>query len=400
MFGGLGLFAKRPGPRATPLSAVDGLRAAVKASHAASNDAKADAKAREDIGRHVTTLKTMLFGSPTAGAAPTPPTEADVRELTAAACTNDLLELLARNLRPMAFETRKDAVQVFNNLLRRGIDGIPSSAAGNTGEGGVAGSSASGSRTMSPEATEDSATTVGDAGEVSASLTSLGTPGESATTVSQVAKNGGDLLTFLVSCYDDTDIALNSGTMLRECLRDETLAGLLLASDKFWTFFTLVEKNDFDVASDAFTSFKDILTHHQSAAAAFIVGNLDRFTTEYNGLLRSENYYTRRQSLKLLGEMLIVRANFMFMTPYINSPENLKLIMTLLLDNRKNIQFEAFHVFKVFVSNPYKTTDVEHILVKNKDRMIIYLTDFQTDRDDDQFQGERRAILGEIEALS
>ena len=40
------------------------------------------------------------------------------------------------------------------------------------------------------------------------------------------------------------------------------------------------------------------------------------------------------------------------MTRYIDDPENLKLIMTLLRDDRKTIQYEAFHVFKVFVVNP------------------------------------------------
>lgn len=400
MFGGLGLFTKRPEPRSTPASVVDGLRAAVRASQAAGDDAKAEAKARDELGRHVAALKTMLFGSPTAGAAPTPPVEADVVELTALACTTDLLVVLARNLRPMAFETRKDAVQVFNNLLRRGVDGIPKSPSIGREGGGEGGASTGGAAPMSPEAADDAATTVGDGGDGVSSPNPPGSPRESATTVGQVARDHRDLLSFLVGCYDDAEIALNSGAMLRECVRDESLARLLLGSDVFWMFFKLVEKNDFDVASDAFTSFKDLLTRHQSAAAAFIVGNLVRFTSEYNGLLRSENYYTRRQSLKLLGEMLIVRANYEFMTQYINSPENLKLVMRLLLDNRKNIQFEAFHVFKVFVSNPYKVLDVKHILVRNKGRMISYLTDFQIDRDDDQFQGERRGILDEIEALS
>lgn len=35
------------------------------------------------------------------------------------------------------------------------------------------------------------------------------------------------------------------------------------------------------------------------------------------------------------------------MTKYISKPENLKLMMNLLRDKSRNIQFEAFHVFKV-----------------------------------------------------
>jgi hypothetical protein len=61
----------------------------------------------------------------------------------------------------------------------------------------------------------------------------------------------------------------------------------------------------------------------------------------------SENYVVRRQSLKLLGELLLDRHNFNVMTRYISNPDNLKLMMNMLKEKSKNIQFEAFHVFKV-----------------------------------------------------
>lgn len=50
---------------------------------------------------------------------------------------------------------------------------------------------------------------------------------------------------------------------------------------------------------------------------------------------------------QLLGELLLDRHNFTVMTRYISKPENLKLMMNLLRDKSPNIQFEAFHVFKV-----------------------------------------------------
>ena len=50
---------------------------------------------------------------------------------------------------------------------------------------------------------------------------------------------------------------------------------------------------------------------------------------------------------QLLGELLLDRHNFTTMTRYISNPENLKLMMMMLRDPSRNIQFEAFHVFKV-----------------------------------------------------
>lgn len=57
--------------------------------------------------------------------------------------------------------------------------------------------------------------------------------------------------------------------------------------------------------------------------------------------------------------------------------EHLKLMMNLLRDTSANIQFEAFHVFKVFVANPKKPDTIAQILSNNRDKLIAYLRNFQ-----------------------
>lgn len=56
--------------------------------------------------------------------------------------------------------------------------------------------------------------------------------------------------------YEQQEIALNCGTMLRECIRYEALTKILLHSDNFYDFFKYVEVSTFDIASDAFATFK------------------------------------------------------------------------------------------------------------------------------------------------
>ncbi len=56
--------------------------------------------------------------------------------------------------------------------------------------------------------------------------------------------------------YEHQEIALNCGTMLRECARYEALAKILLYSEDFYNFFKFVEVSTFDIASDAFSTFK------------------------------------------------------------------------------------------------------------------------------------------------
>ena len=68
-----------------------------------------------------------------------------------------------------------------------------------------------------------------------------------------------------------------------------------------------------------------------------------KYSTLSASVLLDEFFIT----LQLLGELLLDRHNFNVMTKYIGNPENLKLMMIMLREKSKNIQFEAFHVFKV-----------------------------------------------------
>ena len=138
--------------------------------------------------------------------------------------------------------------------------------------------------------------------------------------------------------------------MLRECVRYEALAKILLQSEQFYEFFKYVEVSNFDIASDAYSTFKvilkyyflgmlcritllthftnslfwlflqDLLTRHKMLSAEFLEANYDNVFDQYQKLLNSENYVTRRQSLKLLGELLLDRHNYSVMTKYISSP--------------------------------------------------------------------------------
>jgi calcium binding protein 39 len=98
-----------------------------------------------------------------------------------------------------------------------------------------------------------------------------------------------------------------------------------------------------------------------------------------------------------LGEILLDRANYNVMLEYVDSPDHLKLTMNLLRDKSKNIQYEAFHVFKVrppvkrmscgqlirvqvFVANPKKSKAVQDILLKNREKLLIFLPKFHEER--------------------
>ncbi|KAM8873218.1 calcium-binding protein 39-like isoform 1-T1 [Synchiropus picturatus] len=296
-------------------------------------------KASDEVSKCLVSMKEILYGINDKE----PHTET-VAQLAQELYNSGLLIMLVENLHLIDFEAKKDVGHIFNNILRRQI-------------------------------------------------------GTRCPTVEYLCSHQEVIFTLLKG-YDTPQVALNCGLMLRECIRHEPLAKMILQSDRFYSFFHYVEMSTFDIASDAFATFKDLLTRHKVLVADFLEKNYDEVFAEYEKLLHSENYVTRRQSLKLLGELLLDRNNFTVMTRYISKPENLKLMMNLLRDKSPNIQFEAFHVFKVFVANPNKTQPISDILLKNQTKLIEFLSNFQKDRtDDEQFNDEKTYLIKQIRDL-
>ncbi|KAJ7376988.1 Calcium-binding protein 39-like [Desmophyllum pertusum] len=323
----------------SPVEMVKNIQESLQVLEKESSGGKKSDKALEDITKQLGAMKTVLYGSGDQG----PQTE-QVAQLAQEMYNHDLFIHLLRQLHRLDFECKKDVAQIFNNILRRQI-------------------------------------------------------GTRYPTVEYICKKE-EMLFMLVDGYETHEVALNCGIMLREIIRHEPLAKIILNDDKFYMFFEYVEMSTFDIASDAFTTFKELLTRHKITCAEFLEKGYDKFFGQYSKLLHSENYVTKRQSLKLLGELLLDRHNFTVMTRYISNPENLKLMMNMLKDKSRNIQFEAFHVFKVFVANPNKTPSIQDILVKNKDKLVEFLTNFHTDRtEDEQFNDEKVYLIKQIKEL-
>ena len=117
-------------------------------------------------------------------------------------------------------------------------------------------------------------------------------------------------------------------------------------------------------------------------------------------LVSSQNYVTKRQSIKLLSTLLLERQNYSLMTRFVESPVHLKTFMNLLRDQARMIQYESFHVFKIFVANPNKSAAVERILIVNKSKLLRFLPTFCDDRAEDvQFNDEKAYCVRMIDKL-
>ncbi|KIW23867.1 uncharacterized protein PV07_12035 [Cladophialophora immunda] len=332
-------------------------------------------KVEEDVAKHMSQMKLIVQGTPEVECSPE-----QVHQLVHCIIQEDILFELAKSIRLLPFEARKDAQIIFSHILRYKASSNNSSSQSGSSE---------------PSA------------------------------ISYLVLQRPEIIVELCRGYDYPQSAMPCGTILRQALAYDTIAAVILYDESqpgekavhlkdldvsrkqtgkgvFWKFFEWINKSSFEVSADAFTTFREILTKHKQLVSQYLATNYTLFFTQsYNPiLLLSPSYVTKRQSIKLLGELLLDRSNYIIMTQYVSSADHLKLTMTLLKDDRKMVQYEAFHVFKVFVANPNKSDEVKRILVKNRGRLLRFLPTFLEGRtDDDQFLDEKSFLLRQVEML-
>ncbi|KAH7081646.1 Mo25-like-domain-containing protein [Paraphoma chrysanthemicola] len=308
-------------------------------------------KGEEALAANLQQLKIRLQGTPDTEVDP-----ASVHEHLDEIIREDLLYVLAINMHRLPFESRKDAQVIFSTAFRYKAPGQNDPAV-----------------------------------------------------LSHIVTHRPQIIIALCRGYDRRESAMPCGGVLREALKHDAICALLLYDEPtedgspvdlgnvnpdlpssghgvFWKFFDWIDKGAFEVSADAFTTFRT---------------NFEVFFAKYNSMLiQSDSYVTKRQSIKLLGEILLDRANYNVMTQYVDSGEHLKIIMKLLRDDRKMINYEGFHVFKVFVANPNKSHAVQKILISNREKLLRFLPTFLEDRtEDEQFIDEKSFLIRQIEQM-
>lgn len=130
-------------------------------------------------------MKSLLFGD----GDPLPEVVAQLAQET---YSSDLLLALIQNISKLDFEARKDVAQIFNNLLRRQI----------------------GSRWPTVEYLASGGGSIQNGSAAAAGGT------------------GREVVFATLRGYEDEDVALNTGMILKEMVRHEALCEILLYSDE------------------------------------------------------------------------------------------------------------------------------------------------------------------------
>jgi calcium binding protein 39 len=193
------------------------------------------------------------------------------------------------------------------------------------------------------------------------------------------------LLAELVNGYQEPTAAHACGTILRQCIRQESLCDVLMHHECFNRFFEFVTSKTFELASDAFSTFALVLTYHKKLSAAFLLEHYDAFLVErWNDLLMCRTYVTKRQALKIIRDILTERTNFKVMMKYVTTEDCLQVMIALITGKSVAIKNDAFHVFKIFVLNPRKTEPIIALLCAKKPKLLAALQTLNANAETDK----------------
>ncbi len=99
------------------------------------------------------------------------------------------------------------------------------------------------------------------------------------------------IILILVEGYSNPELALLCGTMIRECIRYEDLTKSIIDSEQFWLFFDIfVHLPNFDVASDAFNTLRELLVKNKYIAAEFLESKYTQIFEKYEVSMRHPLY--------------------------------------------------------------------------------------------------------------
>jgi calcium binding protein 39 len=240
-------------------------------------------KASEQVNKYLAQMRLILYGDDAAE-----PDAMQVAELIDAAVAANLPLFLVRDMAKVGFEARKDIAAVLTSMLRRERQQRPP-----------------------PLAT--------------------------------YLHQHQEVPDTLLLGYNNPDLALTCGAILREMLRSEPLCSQFLADvSRVRRLFAAVELSNFDIASDAFATLRDVFTRHKGIVADF-------FEREYEELFEAQS----SQQVRAAGVVFFFFFFFLFFFFSLVILDHAAYIQVRFRTDSRHAQYTAitpFHLRKQIVN--------------------------------------------------
>jgi calcium binding protein 39 len=199
-----------------------------------------------------------------------------------------------------------------------------------------------------------------------------------------------DCLDRIMALYERPELVVYAGEMLRICTKHEPLARMIHAPEHLDRLFSHFNAPHFDLAADSFATFRELILN-SPIADVYMKGNLRPMMDRLHETLVEGNYAPCRQTLKLIGELIMAFEDFQ--KAYLADEKNLIAVMKLMLSGYRNIAMEAFHIFKLFVVREEVPEPILRILRRNSEKLKQLLRHLLDQINDDEIQREKEALL-------
>ena len=209
-------------------------------------------------------------------------------------------------------------------------------------------------------------------------------------------QRNSDVLDILLNFYEHPELAVSAGEMLRLCAHHPSLAQQLLIQERLDKLFSYFSVTHFDVSADSFATFRELILV-SPLSETYLSQNFKYLIEKLHSTLDPNNYAACRQTLKLIGEIIVQSPSFQ--DNYLTDEKNLIQMMKLMASTYKNIQMEAFHVFKLFVAREDKLEPILKILRANSQRLIEFIQDLLEGIEDPEIQNEKEFLLMQLGLL-
>lgn len=208
--------------------------------------------------------------------------------------------------------------------------------------------------------------------------------------------NNISILDLLLNYYSKETLSINSGEMLRICAHHASLASQLLLPERLEKLTSYFDVTEFDISSDSFTTFKELLLN-SPISQEWIPHHYQYVVDTLHGTINEINYASTIQSLKLIGDLLLMFE--FFRDKYLNDEKCLAKIMQTMSSQYHGISIEAYHIFKLFVANDPKTEIIIKILKQNGRMLIDFIKEILPDTEDEHLLQERDYVIMTLKLL-
>ena len=123
-------------------------------------------------------------------------------------------------------------------------------------------------------------------------------------TVYMMSAEGAQILKLILDGYGNSQIALNCGIMIRECIKQRCIHEYLLDnSDLIEPLFTVYAHSPtFEISSDAFSTIQTLMRRNKQLVSKKMNANgplYGRVFGWFNNMINSKEYVTRRMALQV-----------------------------------------------------------------------------------------------------